>query len=110
MANPSSVDNIPCTLVCSICSGMNTVTVNSARAYTLAHDSLNEANVADTNIIYVATSGNPLTTGQANGNTVKLIGGRSIILGPGVSSINFTSTAGTPTFALINSELSYGKI
>ncbi len=110
MINPSSLlnDNAPYvyTLHASSCSGLQTLGLHASRKYTIAHDGLNPVGGADTTVIFVATSGNPIWVSDPNQvvGQVRLTGSRAIEIGPGLQTIRYISLAGQPTFTIVPSE------
>lgn len=87
-------------------SGIQTLTLDPERKYTLAHDSLAVNGAADTNPIYVATSGNPIAAANPlfDCKQVRLIAARPMTIGPGLSTIRFASSFGGPMFSLVPNE------
>ena len=87
-----------------------TVALDAKKGYTISHDSQDETGASDTNTVYFACSGNPITNPQSADGKLKLINGRSVFIGPGIPSISFRCAAGSPTFTLIPDSHAYGQM
>lgn len=117
MINPSDIssDVVVNTYTCfaNTLSGVQSLVINPDRAYTVAHDGLDIANVVDVNQIIICTSGNPLSWANVNTSAtivkqMKLTSGKAVAVGPGVNVLTWIGTAGQPTFTVIPSERLYG--
>lgn len=99
MANPTSIAGIPAVLVAS--TSEQSVMLETNREYTLAHDGENASGVADTATIYLAFQSASVDADASEGaSKFKLLGGRSVVLGPGLDTVKFKVAAGAPTFSV----------
>jgi len=102
MANPSSVgvaDADMAVLVSAAADG--SITLNPQRTYTLAHDGEQNDGTTDTNTIYLANNATVVRTEAEGANKAKLLFGRELVVGPGITTLHFGTEAGTPTFTVI---------
>jgi hypothetical protein len=103
MANPSSVgvdDANMAVLVTAASDG--TVTLNPQRTYTVAHDGeRNDGSTTDTSTIYLANDAVADRDGSEGANKAKLLFGRELVIGPGITTLHFGTEAGTPTLTIV---------
>ncbi len=122
MSNPSTLgrvdgSNSPYSLFACIdaCvnSGIQTLGLDSDRAYSFAHDALDHNGNTDTSVILLSVSG--IGTLQNTGNNqasidkVRLLNSRPITIGPGASTVWFKFVNGSPQFTVIFSEKFLGR-
>jgi hypothetical protein len=102
MANPTSVGVADFNMAVLVCTaGDSTITLNPQRTYTLAHDGETNAGVTDTATIYLANDATVVRTEAEGANKAKLLFGRELVVGPGITTLHFGTEAGTPTFTVI---------
>ncbi len=104
MANPNSIDHLPAVIVTS--TSQDELFVDEMREYTISHDGETNAGVADTNTVYIAIrtasdASDVVATAAEGTNKIKLLNGRSVVVGPSVRSIRHKTAAGAPTFTII---------
>ncbi len=77
------------------------VKLDPAREYSLAHDGQDAQGYEDTATIYLATDAGSVVPNAAEGlNKFKLLAGRAVVVGPHVSVLKFRTAAGAPTFSV----------
>lgn len=115
MPNPYSLvssGSCPSTLVAN--TTLQTLTIETDRPITLAHDGENEVGTTTTQSIifafdYDGFTGNLNAGNGASPNKLKLINLRSATVGPGINVLRFQTNSGTCTFQAIPGEKAYGR-
>lgn len=96
MANPTSMDNGFATLAAS--AEVQTLNLNSLRQYMVAHDNEDVLGAGDLGTIIISTIASIDADSSAGANRAKLLAGRALPIGPGVSSLSYVALSGAPTF------------
>lgn len=99
MANPTTLSTNPAVLVAS--TSEFTLTIDGERAYTFAHDSEDSSGDTDSNTIYLAINAAVTADPTEGNNKIKLINGRSVVIGPGVTRVRFKCASGGPTMTVM---------
>ncbi len=92
MANPTSIAGVPAVIVVNPAGG--NVTIDPLREYTLKHDGEATDGTASTDIIYLSLALAVDADGSEGADKAKLCAGDVIVLGPGLTTINFATAAG----------------
>ncbi len=92
MANPTSIAGVPACIVVNPAGG--NVTIDPLREYTLKHDGEQTDGTASTDIIYLSLALAVDPDGSEGADKAKLCAGDVIVLGPGLTAINFATAAG----------------
>ena len=82
--------------------------LDSDRSYTLSHNGVDVAGSAATTTIFLSV-GTVTASYAAADDKIPLMAGTSIVVGPGLSSINFQTTSGSPTFIVLAGPRFFGR-
>lgn len=91
MANPTSIAGIPA--VIRVLPAGGSITTDVDREYTLKHDGENVTGAHSTDIIYLSLAAAVVPDGNEGADKAKLCSGDVIVVGPGVTTINFACAA-----------------
>ena len=107
MANVTAITNLPVTIAVANTAEAS-VTLDPQRSYLLQHNGLAAAGSADTNTIFLSFDATVDNDVSAEEDKFLLINVQPIVVGPGVSNLNYRSAAGVPTFSVMPGPHEFG--
>ena len=101
MANPTSVGvSSYAPAIVEVTTTASSVTLDPNKQYLIVHNGVSTAGAANTDVIWLATGTSTAALTAGSGQAI-LTTGKSLVLGPGISTLGFDVGANAPTMTVV---------